>query len=359
MKNVRKIFIGILIVAAVPAYPDIFDDIVKSVGKSIGELFKMSDGFDNVSSACFEPKIENEDTKPSNLGMCDYVKGIESQLNSIDVCELVPNPDPNLFKKKSYALVSNNDLSEFCENAEKALTSAISDVDIYIKNQEGVSKGNVSGIERKPLDMLERPESLVRQALYNNNQRVVKDIYLRTEKDNNSGHVANITLKDLSAPSNYATYLKEVNLLAEQSMVDYIEQSSFKISSQVRFETAKIDSSEEAEKKALELTQKAAEHIDRGTSVRSAMYIDMLARNDDYAIPTQEMVNLLREDLRADAISKIKQQQKREALIMSELKQVDEARKRLLAIGGNKAIIISRKFDQEATQKEIDDLIEE
>jgi hypothetical protein len=363
MKIIIKSLITVLLVsftahAQIPDIKSVAEGLGKDLlGGSINELFEMSQEFDNATAMCFEPKKSSNQV--SNLGLCDYIEDLEKQIDDVDVCEAVPNPDPEYLTKKKFSLSEEVSLKKFCEDAQRALTSTVSDIDIFIK---GIAdeNGTDNNIDKKASDMLKRADSPVRQALYTNNQKVIKEFYLRAQKSNGgSDGVADITLKDLSAPADYKTYMDDRKILIEQSISDYIDNSPYAVSSRIRSKVSSIqDSAKNASDEAVKISQEATEHIDRGTNVRASLYIDVLARDDDYAVPTQDMVNLLKEELRAEAVAKIRQQQKREALIISELKRIDEARKQLLAISGTKAVVISRKFDAAKTQEEIDKLID-
>ncbi|MDR1285376.1 MAG: hypothetical protein LBJ88_04160 [Campylobacteraceae bacterium] len=370
MENIKKIFAIVLFMTSAQLFGQ-FENLGKAaqgaasgaaqgvandlLGKSIGELVGMSAALDLPTDICFTPKTT--DKTPSKLGLCDYVRIAEREINDLNICAFVPNPDEQLFEKKKYSLSTNGALTDFCEDRERSLTSAISDIDIYIKNAGSANNQSSPNATRNAYDMLKKEDSVVYGALYANNQKIIREVYLRAQKGNSSS-VADIELKDLSAPADYATYLKEVSVLTDESMTDYIEYSPTSISSQIRSEVSSIEDAAEATKKAAELAKKASSHIDRGTDVRTALYIDALARDDDFAVPTQEMINVLRKDKKAESIAKIKQQQKREALIRSEIKQIDEARKRLLDIGGKKAAIISRKFNAAEAKANIDKLVD-
>jgi hypothetical protein len=341
-----------------------FNDWLNGVSNSvIGELMGLSSTLDNAMSICYV--LENNKTL-AKLDICGYLHDVDV---SVDICEGLP--PLHGFKLKKNVISANKYLRNMCDNIENEINNAIVDMNILAKDslftfggdgddasigQEAREFFDTPNGRGSPKEIIKIPESVSRQAMYSGNQKVMKEVVYHARNGNKS--ISEIKSGDLSAPENYEKYLNSRKGLVDASLSDYISQSPAATSAFIRKQVANITSQEEAEKEAQKLSSNASERIAFGMNKRMSLYLDALAKDSDYAIPTQEMVKLLREDLRPEAIANIKKQMKREALILSELMEIDTARKDLLAIGGDKAVVISRKFNETATRTYIDSLID-
>jgi hypothetical protein len=367
----KKILIFILLAMTAQAQVDIILDLKNLwkdiLGENIANLLEMNSGLNKAVSMCYVPE---KSKSSANLDICVRMK--QPVDLSIDVCKSAP--DIPGFKKKKNVLSLNADkyMIDFCsKNILERAQSAIADMDIFSKennfnfenpdNQNNSNKaeedaGKFFAAGGSPKEIMKNSESISRQALYSGNQKVMREVVNYAKNSNRS--MSNITSKNLSAPSNYTAYLLDRKNLVKAATSDHYEQSPLAVSSAIRQKVSSIKDSTEALDEAEQMSANATDKVDFGTNKRIQLYLDVLAKDDDYAIPTQEMVALLREDLRPDAIAKIKQQIKREAIIISELTQIDKARKDLLTIAGNKAVVISRQFDAKKAEEEIDELID-
>jgi len=376
-KTVLSILLIILLTTTAQAQCENFSGVAEAVcrealdvlGKSLGELLKMNGELNNATSMCYVPQ---KSSSSANLDLCSYM-GTQNDF-AVDICKFAPDIPGFTKKTNTLLLESDEHMKNFCEKSvQEQAKSVIKDIDRFSKENNfnfgaPSNQDNATGANEKeagkffttsgsPKEIMKNSESISRQALYSGNQKVMREVVNYAKNGNKT--MSNVTSKDLSAPSNYTNYLLDRKALVKGSFSDHISQSALVISSEARSKVKDIDDPTKAIKEAQQITANASDKIDFGTNKRIQLYIDVLAKDDDYAIPTQEMVKLLREDMRPEAIAKIKQQMKREALIISELMQIDQARKDMLTIAGNKAVVITRKFDANATQEEIKKLIDE
>jgi hypothetical protein len=345
------------------------ESVKKSLGESLGKLLQMNDELNNAVSICYVPK---QSSSSANLDLCGYM-GTQEAL-AVDICEFAPELPGFTKKKNTLSFDTDKYMQSFCQkNIQEQAQSAIKDIDRFSKennfnfgapsNDNGATDdaekeaGKFFTTSGSSKEIMKNSESVARQALYSGNQKVMRESVNYAKNGNKK--MSDVTLKDISAPSNYTNYLLDRKALVKGSFSDHYSQSALVISSEARNKVQAIEDPKKAIDEAKQITANASDKIDFGTNKRIQLYIDVLAKDDDYAIPTQDMVKLLREDLRAEAIAKIKQQMKREALIISELMQIDQARKDMLTIAGSKAVVITRKFDVNATEKEIKKLIDE
>jgi hypothetical protein len=345
------------------------EEAFKILGESLGKLLQMSSGLNNATSMCYVPK--NSESS-ANKDMCSYI-GTQEDF-AVDICQAAPDLPGFTKKKNTLSFSTDKYMEDFCsQNTTKQAQSAIKDIDRFSKennfnfgapsnenNETDAAEkeaGKFFDTKGSSKEIMKNTESVARQALYSGNQKAMRESVNYAKNSNTD--MSKVTSKNLSAPSNYTNYLLDRKALVKGSFSDHTSQSLVVIASEARSKVKDTDDPAEAIKEAQQITANASDKIDFGTNKRIQLYIDVLAKDDDYAIPTQEMVKLLREDLRAEAIAKIKLQMKREALIISELMQIDQARKDMLTIAGSKAVVITRKFDANTTEKEIKELIDE
>jgi hypothetical protein len=317
------------------------------------------------TSMCYVPEQSNSS---ANKDLCSYMETQKSL--AIDICEFAPELPGFTKKKNTLSFDTDQHMQSFCQkNIQEQAQSAIKDIDIFSKENNfnfGASSNGTDDAEKEAgkffakggssKEIMKNSESVARQALYSGNQKVMREAVNYAKNSNTT--MSNVTLKELSAPSNYTQYLLDRKALVKGSFSDHFSQSPLTVTSEARNKVQTINDPKEATNTTQQITANASDKIDFGTNKRIQLYLDASARDSDYAIPTQEMVSLLREDLRAEAIANIKQQMKREALVISENMQIAQARKDLLTIAGNKATVITRPFNTTEATKKIDDLID-
>jgi len=346
------------------------EEAFKILGESLGKLLQMSSGLNNATSMCYVPQ---KSSSSANKDMCSYMDTQQEPL-AIDICQAAPDLPGFTKKQNTLSFSADEHMKDFCaKSVQEQAQNAIKDIDRFSKennfnfgapsnedNETDAAEkeaGKFFDTKGSSKEIMKNTESVARQALYSGNQKAMRESVNYAKNSNTD--MSKVTAKELSAPSNYTNYLLDRKALVKGSFSDHTSQSLAAIASEARNKVKDIDDPAKAIKEAQQITANASDKIDFGTNKRIQLYIDVLAKDDDYAIPTQEMVKLLREDLRAEAIAKIKLQMKREALIISELMQIDQARKDMLTIAGSKAVVITRKFDANTTEKEIKELIDE
>lgn len=319
-----------------------------SINDIMDKLFKGLNGLTEESalSVCYVPDIRNSSSK--DFDICDYLN-----LPSIDVCSFAPNIPG--FKKKGMTFNENEYLKTLCRDKTKKIQSAVTDIDIFgnmNKNGADVKYDEKYSTKKALAD----PNSIARRALTQGKQDELRLLITHTQKGG-EGDIGSIKTADLAAPATFSAYREERNLITDALMEDYVQKAPSTFAQDMRNKVKDENNTDKAFNMAGKLTIKDQEFIDNSTNKRIQAYLDVYAQPDDFAMPTQEMIKLLDEDAKVEAIAKIKQQLKREALIISELKQVDNSRKNILNIIGRKAVIISRPFPREDTIEEIEKLV--
>lgn len=307
-------------------------------------LESMNNPVENGLSICY---VKEEKKAKANLGMCDYVKEIEFEK---DICELAP-PIPG-YKKKKNVLSANTDLNELCKSAEEYARSIATDVDLFNKGQtEEEAKENDKKLEIKNLVS---KDSVARNAFLSGNQDVMRLLRDYSGKNENIKNINEIQVSDLAAPKTLADYRSQRELMANAVIEDYLSNGLVEASAEMRTTANNEIDTKKAFKTTGNISSEYSDVIDLNTKRRIQMYIDVFAKDDDIAIPTQDMIGLLTDEAKLETIAKINKQLKREALIMSELRQIDKSRKNIHAIIAQKSVIVSREFNRTKAAEDIE-----
>lgn len=74
--------------------------------------------------------------------------------------------------------------------------------------------------------------------------------------------------------------------------------------------------------------------------------------------PTQEMVKLMRPDIQANEVAKIKDQMRREAKIRADLTLEAQKKKNIMELITKKSLIMNEKFDREQARATINAMLQ-
>ncbi len=95
----------------------------------------------------------------------------------------------------------------------------------------------------------------------------------------------------------------------------------------------------------------------KANEIKRAIDIYYAQNPQNIAIPTQELINRARIDLRPELIAQIKKQQFEEAQIISNISAEWDKRWQLAQLMGDKEVIMAARFDEEAARQRINELI--
>jgi len=250
-------------------------------------------------------------------------------------------------------------LGDLCKSATDEVTSGI----LGGLPGAGVLFGDgglfPSGITLDQLDdelqgakIIKKVESVAYNAYMRNDQRLLKLLIEKRQKDGKTKDITNIKLDDLKAPKNMKTYNDEIKGLAEAATTDLKLASSRKVSEAI----GNINASSEAQ--LTEMRDELYRAIDEGASHRILITKEAMSKTTDYAMPTEEGIKYLRSDYKAQAVANIYNQQMREAYIIAQIQREAEAQKNIVSITAEKQIILSAKFPREQVEERIRQLIE-
>jgi hypothetical protein len=298
------------------------------------------------------------------VGSADVCSALDS-LGSVsaDVCDRAPNV-PGLTKGTNVKSLSSSALKSYCQSAERNLSSAIGNMDIYKTENGNVNSTYANGKTSQqvydtvnPKKIIGAAESVANKAFFKGDQTTLRALVKQSKKANNLNDISKIKPTDFTAPKDFNDFREQREALAGLNNGDVIVANPVSVSNAIN---AKIEGKSgtsaktEADKKAMELR----DAIDGGTSNRIGLILEATAREDDIAIPTQDMIELLRDDLKPTMVAKIQQQMAREALVVSEVQQIDEARKNIISLTAQKTKVLNEKFDRSSAENYIDRLLQ-
>jgi hypothetical protein len=346
----KKILFAAAVITSLNADPlsgaldNILDDL-------FGELNKAGQG---VPGTCYAPQNVQDANVCSSL---PALTNLEENL-----CKDLP--DIPGFKKKSSttALNANSAVIQYCNTATRETAGAIGNVDIYAGDLgEEVKYPNGKTIQQiqnaiNVKKILGAAESAANKAFLSGDQTTLRTL-VKLMKLTNSQDISKIKPEDVKAPNDLKDYNLQTKALASLTNSDVIMSNPVSVSNGIN-EKISGKKGDAARTVAAQEAMKLNDAIDAGTTKRVGLIMEATARPDDIAIPTQDTINLLRPDLKIATVAKIQQQMARQALIMAEIQQIDDARKNIVSITAQKAAIMNEQFNKDAAENYINGLIQ-
>lgn len=317
-------------------------------------------------SACYVPA---NDYVPD---VCHDIDNIIRMQKDLDVCALLP--DIPGFNKKRYDVGLKSklnrglaELTSMCSRKkvefEKTFDTTIAEGGQYIKDTtaplpNGKSVKQVDDMwsdgEFKTAIKANKP-SLFMKAIRDGDQDVLRDMMSLTKvadiKDLNS-----IDIPSLKASKNLTEYKEDREKIALTYSDSKRETMPSNISSAVAHKLASNPNlkGEAASKAAGEVAGKAKEQIKLARANDIAVSLELARRKGDYAIPTQDVVEIVREDLRPKMVAEMKAQKMREAMVMAQVNERWDRREALIDLLAQKEVILNEPFDEDGARKEIE-----
>ncbi len=307
------------------------------------------------------------------FGMCYKRKSFTVEICSalpelgnfgLDGCSVLPNIAGFDKRTNNFDLNGNDFLKSYCLPAAKKINSVISDIDLATKDVMNGKKplpngktineyydGAVKNIVGKP--------SVINAHFTSNNQRVTKEI-LNTASSNESlgKDLSKVKVSDIQAtvPKDYKEYQDQSKVAATILNRADIINTPVQVSGALG---TKLKGKEGASAKntAENYIEQATSSINDTTEQKVQNAIDLQRKDTDLAIPTQDSIDIYREDLKPEKVALLKDQLRREAKIRADVEMKDKLRTDIVALLGQKAVIMNEKFDRAAARDEIEALI--
>jgi hypothetical protein len=323
---------------------------------SIGDFYNPITQIDSVAGAelfgmCY--KRQN-----FTIDVCGTLPSISNI--GFDGCSALPNI-PGFNKLSSNMDLQNNiALNSYCNNVANKINNVIGDIDIY-SAEDGKKKypggDTAEQFYNGAVNQIVSKTSLVKENFLGGNNKVVSEV-LNYAKVKGIQDVTTVKATDLKAPASYQSYLDEREALSKLTVSDIVANTPLSVSTGV---TSKIVGIEGAAAKNLteDYIKQATETISMNTSKRVGFEIDLQRKDTDFAIPTQETINLYADEKKPEKIALLKQQIKREAKIRADVILKDKLRADIVALVSQKAVIMNEKFDRAAARSEIENLLKD
>ncbi|MBK3499189.1 hypothetical protein JJB27_08940 [Campylobacter fetus subsp. venerealis] len=308
--------------------------------------------------------------QPTDLNVCSYIPDIDDM--GVNVCKYLPGASGTDKRTLKLRALKRN----LCmgDKADEAIYRAGREYEIWQMDGLGGVGGNTdSGTNKNKVkdkvtayegmaEAVASENTLANTAFMSGNNRLMNEmmILLRTNKDKKM-KLEDITKDDLvaSLPTSIEEYDKEVETKTEllnlnienttpTAMSNYLE-NNFKNSNLSG--TAAVS----AASKHLQTQQQT---IDTQLSNQIGDAINANRKDTDYVNPTQEMVKLMRPDIQANEVAKIKDQMRREAKIRADLTLEAQKKKNIMELITKKSLIMNEKFDREQARATINAMLQ-
>lgn len=313
-----------------------------------------------LSGVCYNTNLSSL-LRLNSLNLCGYLNSLTNL--SGNMCSSLPTAPG--FTKRSNTLGSPmGGINSFCNlSTPQRMGNAISNVMVWdaenrteattypngqAKNTFYSNTAAVSNIVSK--------DSPARNAFTSHDQSTLKYI-VNTAKVSDVKDVSSLKNSDFTAPSTMNDYDTQRSSIAAISVSDLETTKAINISGTLQTKLNGKKGST-AQQTADEYASQMRELIDAGTAKRIGLYLDVSRKDKDFAIPTEDSVQYIRQDQRPKYVAQIQNQMKREAAIIATVTQIDDNRKALITLAANKAVIMNEPFDADAAQKEIDALLQ-
>lgn len=339
------------------------------LGDFLGGIFSALDKSSSQSlNMCYTPE--------SNFGLDSSgdICSIVNKLPSMDVCSLVPEIPG--FRKKSQS-VSLSGLRQLCKTNTKAFSdissSALNNVaENVIDNSTGeisettklpngktvgsfVRSWNINNFVKEQTEKTNFVETMLSS---NNNQALRLAMDYSKSAEASGKEPGDISSADIKAPKTLEDYRKGRQELAKSfySASEDVSASSISGGASLKVKGKK---GKEAQSAAREyLTSKEDDfNMAKANEIGNALSVYNANRPGNLAIPTQEYVDILRQDLQPTAVAQIRKQQLEEAEIIARITEKWDRKKAIAALVADKEVIMNEEFDNEAAQKEIDQIV--
>jgi len=317
---------------------------------------------------------------PNYGGVCNT---LDFQLDRIDACGFFPNiPGGFINKKTSYIDPSASALKDYCNttasNTEAKLGSVVANSEIWTTDNELENTVYPSGItkevfyegtdDKEPvldIDDLNKKQNESITAMYfaskePYHQQTAKYL-INLAKIKNVSKVTDITTDEVMAAENMLGYEKQVNQLSATFGGDIQVSSANTVSTAL---SAKLDTydtqNDQASQntKASNYTNEVKEIVQNNARAKKGIYKELLAQESDLAVPTQQTLNLYKENVRPKYAMLIRKQQARESYINYLVDTEVAIKSDIIELTAKKSVIMKSAFDETSARNEIDSYVD-
>ena len=324
---------------------------------------------------CYETDLSSEISLDFN-GLCD---ALDFQISeSVNICAAAPEI-PGL-KKKEISKTLNFSTSALKSYCSKGIEEKMASV---------TSLGEIWSIENSEKPDATLPNGDTLESFYRGNAPVL-DMTKLNEKQNESiaamyfsskepyhqqtakylidlaklkkvDDVTKITTADIKVAKDMIEYNSQVNELTGTLTSDIQLSSANSISSTLSgtlnsYTNSSAQSS--VNQKATQHAQKVKEAIKASAKNKKGLYKRLLVQDDDLAVPTQQTLDLYKENIRPKYAMIVRRQQARDSYINALIDSETQIKQDIVDLTAKKAVIMKYQFDKDNAMKEIDSFVD-
>jgi len=338
---------------------DILDLLGDSdVSKTVGMCYKGSVGIPDLSS------------------MCNVLNYQVSE--SLDICTLAP-AIPGLSKKSSIETLGfgTEKLREYCSSSiNDKLSSVISDGEIWsIDNElENENAKFPSGDTKEEFYRGATPVLDVSKLNKDRNDSITSMYFASKDpfhqqtakylidlaKIKHVTDVSKITTADVSVASDMIEYEKQVSQLSAAIAGDIKFTSANSVSSTLAtkissYTTSAAQNSQNST--ATKYVEKLKKIVEKNARNKKGLFKTLLADENDLAVPTQQTLDLYKDNIKPKYAMLIRKQQARESYIDSIVETEIKIRQDIIDLTAKKAVIMKFEFDESSAMSDIDSFV--
>ena len=327
-----------------------------------GSVSKIFDKINQISGGaigmCYTPNIPKFDV----CSTLNDIGGLQTE-----ICSIAPSIS-GFTKKQKQVSIGGFGLKAYCQSSMDKLNNIIANVNNYeaFYNLEG-NATLVNGLSIDEFYQKANPktifstknENFAKAVFRTGNQSEINALINIQQNNTNlkSGNFTDLDIAEVQAPATMTDYLKEVDGLSATISNGYIVGSPSNVAGVLKTKLKGKEGSE-SEREANNYVSGINKQIDINTKTLMGVTEQAMRQKDDIAMPTQEYVKYLKKDTRLRVIAQIKNQQQRQALIRAKIQEGGEARKNLVSLAAQKAVIANEAFDKDSAEREINQLIQ-
>lgn len=337
------------------------------------EFNANSSGLANI---CYRPDFSNDALDPCSL--LTKVDGL-----NMDICSIAPNIPG--FKPKTKELGFRG-LTAMCKAKNKKFIQPSSQANtdaqtgnVDYSDNESLNKKLPNGMSMKDYllswninESLKKEKNYIYEIVIKNKNSpfggniqsfkedqeilfMIQDLQASKERKNS---IQDIQPSDFKAPQNMLEYKQERDDYAKQfNIIQKAKITELSKSIEASLHNKKLQGNE-ATTEANRITVEAIKEVELQKAVEIEQSIRASRRDTDMAFPTQEIVDIMSQDMQPKYVAKIRNQIQHEASIIAKINKKYDKYNETLHLIAEKAVIMNEKFDKDKAREEIEKILE-
>lgn len=370
MKKISILVAGILCVSANAVN---WDD-AKSTASDLKDLYdKGKTAYENINN-----QFKNLKSKlPSSLQQCiPDTPNVEDKFGDLNICQKASELDKLNLKvcgNKS-KILNSSAISQMCNDAGKKFedysSKQVGDYGKWQVINTSKSKGGSGGSSSNhklpngqtqeeynanwEISNIMKTENTVGSYLSNGNMEAVNTFMDYAKSSGAKTDISKIKIEDLPAPKTLAEYDKGITDSVIKFQSSLAEITPKKITSDIASQLANTSPSNYAN-----VVNQYLEKQKANFDIAKQIEISQALANSDYkkiAIPTEDYIKSMRDDLRPVLVGQIRKQQAYEVEVVSKIEEKYQRKYDIATLLGDKEIIMVQAFDEKTAKAQIEQI---